>query len=145
MMLKRANHSNFFQHQACQEHVCPRPTCSCTACALMNSAVRFHIIIQPCTLWLPPHPVFNSCLPINPLPTHPFPLQKPPFPLLWELVGDVAGSNWGAGWERPSRLDMSRCLRHKTVVWITRVGRASEFNVRVCACWRMSAVGGVDV
>lgn len=33
--------------------------CSCSACVLMNSAVRFHIIIQPRTRTLSP---LNSCL-----------------------------------------------------------------------------------
>ncbi len=85
--------------------------CSCSACVLMNSAVRFHIIIQPSSLpLLLSFSPLNSCL-VPPHPIPPPPSVKACFPTIVG-AGPAAGLGWGAGWERPCRLDMSRCLRH---------------------------------
>lgn len=55
----------------------------------------------------PPH--LNSCC--HPPHSLPIPPRKACFPTIVGTGGAV-DLGWGAGWERPSRLDMSRCLRH---------------------------------
>lgn len=86
-----------------REHVCPGQHVQLhRVCLLMNGAVHFHINILALSL----HPSsLNSCIVSPPV------LHK-------GLLSHHCGS-WfchepglGAGWERPSRLDMSRCLRH---------------------------------
>lgn len=44
-------------------------------------------------------------------PTPPLPSIKACFPTIVG-AGAAVSRGWGAGWERPSRLDMSRCLGH---------------------------------